>query len=67
MCIVISDTNVEKYPKNPMKTVSFPELDQLFWAEYKKRQSLSRKESKAKVLNRTNHRKPNFPQNFIGK
>ncbi|XP_048730143.2 condensin-2 complex subunit H2-like isoform X2 [Ostrea edulis] len=43
-------TNVEKYPKNPLKTVSFPELDKLFWAEYKRRQSLSRKESKAKYV-----------------
>ncbi|XP_062591191.1 condensin-2 complex subunit H2-like [Saccostrea cucullata] len=41
-------TNVEKYPKNPLKTVSFPELDKPFWEEYKRRQALSRKENKAK-------------------
>lgn len=42
-------TNVEKYPKNPLKVVSFPELDKPFWTEYKRRQALSRKESKVKM------------------
>lgn len=46
-CILV--TNVEKYPKNPLKVVSFPELDKPFWTEYKRRQALSRKESKVKV------------------
>lgn len=44
-------TNVEKYPKNPLKVVSFPELDKPFWTEYKRRQALSRKESKVKMAN----------------
>ncbi|XP_078333475.1 condensin-2 complex subunit H2-like [Crassostrea virginica] len=41
-------TNVEKYPKNPLKVVSFPELDKPFWTEYKRRQALSRREGKVK-------------------
>ncbi|XP_064635218.1 condensin-2 complex subunit H2-like [Lineus longissimus] len=38
-----------KFPRNPLKVPSYPEFETLYWEEYKKRQTMHRKEAKMLV------------------
>ena len=46
--LVSGFSNAQKFPKNPMKVSSFPELERLYWEEFKRRQAMM-KEMKKKV------------------
>ncbi|XP_064603130.1 condensin-2 complex subunit H2-like [Liolophura sinensis] len=38
-----------KFPKNPLKVPSFPELEKMYWEEFRRRQSFHKKERKVLV------------------
>ena len=45
---IVGYSNSHKFPKNLLKVPSFPELEQMYWDEFKRRQSLM-KEMRKKV------------------
>ena len=49
LCLVSVYSRASQYPKNPLKVPTFPEFEQLYWAEFKARQNKIRNERKQLV------------------